>query len=370
MSSFSKKKVVIKLGSALITSNGTGLNIDGLQSWASQIGQLQALGHEVILVSSGAVAAGVVRLGWSSRPSEMAKLQAAAAVGQTHLVQAWEQAFSAQNLNCAQVLLDGADLSNRERYLNARAALLELMRLGAIPIINENDTVVTDEIRFGDNDSLAGLVANLVDADLLIILTDQKGLYRDDPRSNPDAEFVSHGDANDPELLSFAKTSKGDLGRGGMYTKLRAAHYASRSGTDTFIGDGLAERIIVDAVAGLAEGTLLSAGLSRVDARTRWLAGMTGLKGRIVIDNGAVARLQTKGASLLAVGVKSVNGDFNRGDLVVCESEQGQLIAKGLTNYSHKEIAILAGKPTVQREVLLGWLGEEELIHRDNMVVL
>ncbi|WP_372764057.1 glutamate 5-kinase, partial [Litorivivens sp.] len=327
---------VIKIGSALLTANGRGLWSDGLDNWVRQMVELRRAGHEVLLVSSGAVAEGMTRLGWSRRPEEIHRLQAAAAVGQMGLVQAYESRFSLHGLHTAQILLGHDDISARDRYLNARGALQTLLELGVIPVVNENDTVVTDEIRFGDNDTLAALVANLVDADVLVILTDQKGLFTKDPRNNPDAELIAEADASDTTLDSMV-SGAGVLGRGGMITKLRAARLAARAGADTVIASGVEENVLPRLLAGDSVGTRLRAKQQKLAARKQWLAGQLQLKGQLQLDDGAVKVLTGRGSSLLPVGVKHVSGSFHRGDLVSCVDLSGREIARGLVNYNADE---------------------------------
>lgn len=359
---------VIKIGSALLTANGRGLWAEGLDTWVSQMVELRQAGHEVVLVSSGAVAEGMTRLGWSRRPEEIHRLQAAAAVGQMGLVQAYESRFSRHGLHTAQILLGHDDISARDRYLNARGALQTLLELGVIPVVNENDTVVTDEIRFGDNDTLAALVANLVDADVLVILTDQQGLFTEDPRSNPEAKLIAQADANDSSLDAMV-SGAGQLGRGGMITKLRAARLAARAGADTVIASGTEDQVLPRLLRGESVGTRLMARQQKLAARKQWLAGQLQLKGRLELDEGAVKVLTGKGRSLLPVGVKVVVGDFRRGDLVSCVDGQGREIARGLVNYNADEARRLAGQPSAEITRLLGYLGDEELIHRDNLVL-
>jgi glutamate 5-kinase len=365
------KRWVIKIGSALLTNDGRGLNQAGISDWVAQMAQLhQQRGIEIVLVSSGAVAEGMVRLGWKNRPETIHELQAAAAVGQMGLVQAYESRFQQYGLHTAQVLLGHDDVSARDRYLNARGALKTLLSLGVIPVINENDTVATDEIRFGDNDTLGALVANLVDADVLVILTDQRGLYEADPRSNPDAKFVSRGRAGDPALEAMAGGTGGALGRGGMLTKIRAAKLAARSGADTVIAYGRNEHILLRLAEGEPEGTLLVASDQPWAARKKWLAGLQKHAGKLVLDAGAVRVLKEAGRSLLPVGVKAVQGNFQRGDLVVCTDESGAEIARGLVNYSSDEAQKIAGHSTEKIQDILGYCNEDELIHRDNLVLL
>ncbi|MCE2027328.1 glutamate 5-kinase [Sessilibacter corallicola] len=365
----SRKRWVIKIGSALLTDNGRKLDRPAIENWVKQISGLHANDIEIILVSSGAVAAGMNRLGWTTRPTSIHDLQAAAAVGQMSLVQTYQEAFGCYSIHTAQILLDHDDLSNRERYINARSTLNTLVGIKAIPVVNENDTVVTDEIRFGDNDSLAALVANLVDADLLVILTDQDGMYTADPRSNPDATLISETDANAAELDAMAGGGTGALGTGGMQTKVRAARLAARSGTDTLIVGGKIENVISRLYDGENLGTLLLANQQPVQARKQWLAGHLQTRGSLVLDDGAVRVLKRDGRSLLAVGVSKAVGQFKRGDMVVCVDKSGVEIARGLVNYSAREVELIKGQPTESIETLLGYKDEDELIHRDNLVV-
>lgn len=363
------RRWVVKIGSALLTADGRGLDRESIGQWVSQVAQLLEQGIEVVLVSSGAVAEGMSRLGWRKRPSSVHELQAAAAVGQMGLVQAYEFQFQQFNRHTAQVLLDHDDLSNRERYLNARNTLQSLMSLGVVPVINENDTVVTDEIRFGDNDSLAAMVANLIDADLLVILTDQHGLYDADPRKHPKANLISHGKAGDPALEALAGEG-GALGRGGMTTKLKAARLAARSGANTLIVGGRAECILTRLAEGEELGTLLLAEQEPIAARKQWLAGRLQVRGSVTLDHGATQVLQQQGKSLLPVGVKFVVGDFNRGDLVRCVDEDGNEIARGLINYSAAESRKIIGKNSELISSILGYCDHKELIHRDNLVLV
>ncbi len=363
------KRWVIKIGSALLTNDGTGLNREGMQSWVDQIAGLLQAGHEVVLVSSGSVAEGMTRLGWKTRPDEVHKLQAAAAVGQMGLVQAYETSFSKHGRHTAQVLLTHDDLSDRKRYLNARTTLRTLLDMGVVPIINENDTVVTDEICFGDNDTLGALAANLVEADLLVILTDQDGLYTADPRSNPDATLIFEGMATDPQYAAMAGGG-GALGRGGMVTKVRAATLAARSGADTLVVGGRIDNVISRLHQGELVGTLLKAGQAPVAARKQWIAGHLKTSGVLTLDDGAVKALRTGGRSLLPIGVSKAAGRFERGEVVECRDERGQLIAKGLVNYSLSEAQKILKTPTSGLEQALGTVTEPEMIHRDNLVVL
>lgn len=364
-----QKRWVIKIGSALLTNDGRGLNLEGMQGWVDQIAALLEQGHEVVLVSSGSVAEGMTRLGWKTRPEEVHKLQAAAAVGQMGLVQAYESAFARYKRLTAQILLTHDDLSDRKRYLNARTTLRELLRLGVVPVINENDTVVTDEIRFGDNDTLGALVANLVEADVLVILTDQQGLFTADPRSNPDAELIYQGLASDKQFMSMAGGA-GSLGRGGMITKVRAARLAARSGADTVIVGGRIENVLSRLRDGELLGTLLVSDKEPDAARKQWIAGHLQTHGELILDAGAVKALRESGRSLLPIGVVSATGHFERGQVVSCKDEQGNLVAKGLINYAADDARKILRTPTKQLEQALGYIAEPEIIHRDNLVVL
>ncbi|OZG71465.1 glutamate 5-kinase [Hahella sp. CCB-MM4] len=364
------RRWVIKIGSALLTNDGKGLAIDAMAPWVEQMVRLVESGVEVVIVSSGSVAEGMSRLGWDARPHHLHELQAAAAVGQMGLVQAWEAQFKQHGRHTAQILLTHDDLSDRRRYLNARSALRALVDLGVIPIINENDTVVTDEIRFGDNDTLAALVANLIEADTLVILTDQSGLFDADPRKSSGARMVSQARANNPELDAMASGSAGVLGRGGMSTKLRAARLASRSGAATVIVGGRQEQVLARLRSGEEVGTLLLADQERLDARKQWLAGHLKTKGRLTLDEGAVRVLTRQGRSLLPVGVKAASGQFQRGEMVSCVDEQGKEVARGLVNYDADETVKIIGQPSSAVESILGYVNEPELIHRDNMVLL
>ncbi|UTF59985.1 glutamate 5-kinase [Gilvimarinus sp. DA14] len=362
------RRWVVKIGSALLTNDGKGLDYAGISHWVAQMAELRQRGIELVLVSSGAVAAGMTRLGWRERPTEIHRLQAAAAVGQMGLIQTYEAEFARFELHTAQVLLDHDDLSSRERYLNARSTLTTLLELGVVPVVNENDTVVTDEIRFGDNDTLGALVANLVDADLLVILTDQNGMYNADPRSNPEAKLISEVAAADKTLDAMAGDG-GSLGRGGMITKVRAARVAARSGADTVIVGGRQDSVLTRLANGDNLGTYLWADQQPQAARKRWIAGHLQTRGTLVLDDGAVKVLLEKGKSLLPVGVKAVKGDFTRGELVVCMDSNGREVARGLVNYHASEAAKIIGQPSAHIHKLLGYQGDEELIHRDNLVV-
>ena len=360
---------VVKIGSALLTADGRGLDRGAMAVWVEQMVALRRAGVELVLVSSGAVAAGMSRLGWVTRPSAIHELQAAAAVGQMGLVQAWESSFGEHGLHTAQVLLTHEDLSDRKRYLNARTTLRTLVELGAIPVINENDTVATDEIRFGDNDTLAALVANLVEADLLVILTDRDGMFDADPRSNPDAQLIFEARADDPALDAVAGGTGGALGRGGMQTKLRAARLAARSGAYTMIVGGRIERVLDRLKAGERLGTLLSPERGLLAARKQWLAGHLQMRGTLTLDAGAVKALTVDGKSLLPVGVRAVEGGFRRGEMVACVGPDGQEVARGLANYSAAEAQKIVGLPTDRIEAVLGYIDEPELVHRDNLVL-
>jgi glutamate 5-kinase len=362
------RRWVIKVGSALLTNDGQGLDSQLIDSLVTQMAELLRNGREVVLVSSGAVAAGMVRLGWAERPRALHDLQAAAAVGQMGLVQSYESAFQKFDLHTAQVLLGHDDISARDRYLNARNTLATLLQLGVVPVVNENDTVVTEEIRFGDNDTLAAMVANLIDADVLLILTDQQGLYREDPRINPEASLVNSIAANSPELEKMAGGG-GALGRGGMLTKVRAARMAARSGTDTLIAHGKLNEVITGLANGETIGTWLQSGRVPLAARKQWLAGLVRSSGSLVLDDGAVRVLSNSGRSLLPVGVSTALGDFERGDLVICTDSAGREIARGLVNYSAQEVRKIMGHNSERIEELLGYQGEPEIIHRDNLVL-
>ena len=364
------RRVVVKVGSALLTNDGRGLDRQMIENLAAQICTLVRDGKEVVFVSSGAIAEGVLRLGWSKRPERICELQAAAAVGQMGLVQAYETAFSAHGVKTAQILLTHADLSNRERYLNAREALLELLRLGVVPIINENDTVVTDEIKVGDNDTLGALVTNLIEADVLVILTDQRGLYTADPRKDQLAQFVSEASAGDPALEKMAGGAASSLSKGGMITKILAAKRAARSGSSTVIACGREENVLPRLAQGEAIGTQLTAGHAPRHARAKWLADQLRAHGLVVLDAGAAKALMEKKTSLLPVGIKAVQGDFVRGDVVGCLAPDGTEIARGLVNYDSSQLRLIAGKHCEEFAAILGFSGPEEAVHRDNMVMI
>jgi glutamate 5-kinase len=363
------KRWVIKIGSSLLTNDGRGLALEAIDSWVDQMVELRRQGREVLLVSSGAVAEGMTRLGWSQRPHALHNLQAAAAVGQMGLVQAYESRFQRYGLHTAQVLLTHDDLADRQRYLNARSTLRTLLSLGVIPVVNENDTVTTEEIRFGDNDTLAALVANLVEADLLIFLTDQAGMFDSDPRNNPAASRIGEAEAGDLSLESMASGSGGALGRGGMLTKVRAAARAAKSGTMTLIAPGREADILQRIARDEAVGTRLYPACIPLAARKQWLAGQLQSRGAITLDEGAVKVLRESGRSLLPVGVTAVAGTFERGDLVVCRAPDGREVARGLVNYSSSESGRIIGQPSQRIEEILGYVDEPELIHRDNLVL-
>lgn len=368
----SPRRWVIKAGSSLITNHGRGLDYPFIENWVDQVMKLRQQGVECVIVTSGAVAEGLVRLNWKERPKNLHELQAAAAIGQMGLVQAYESQFKKYGVVTAQILLTHDDLSNRKRYLNARSTIRTLLSLGAVPIINENDTVVTDEIKFGDNDTLAALVANLIEAQRLILLTDQQGMFAEDPRQNPNARFIAKAEAGDPELERMASGgTAGKFGRGGMVTKVRAAARAARSGALTVIAPGkttdILERIVNDAPD---SGTWLHPAQNPIAARKQWLAGHLQVKGKVTLDNGAVDVLKKSGSSLLPVGVVAVEGHFQRGEAVECVDGSGKRIACGLANYSADDTRKILRQPTSKIEAILGYIDEPELIHRDNMVVL
>ncbi|MDY6829057.1 MAG: glutamate 5-kinase [Pseudomonadota bacterium] len=360
---------VVKIGSALLTNSGQGLDHRAIHAWVEQLAGLRQAGVEVVLVSSGAVAEGIKRLGYPGRPRRIAALQAAAAAGQMGLVQTYESAFQRFGLHTAQVLLTHDDLSDRQRYLNARDTLVELLRLGVVPVVNENDTVVTDEIRFGDNDTLAALVANLVGAEVMVLLTDQPGLFERDPRQDPQAELIATEWAAHPRLDAAAGGSAGALGRGGMVTKLRAARLAARSGCTTLIASGAEDNVIGRLHLGESIGTLLAPASDPVVARKQWLAGHLQLRGSLWLDAGAVNALAAAGRSLLPAGVTRVEGNFDRGEVVRCLDSTGVEVARGLVNYGGDEVRRIAGHNSERIEALLGYGGAPELIHRDNLVL-
>ncbi|MDA1370529.1 MAG: glutamate 5-kinase [Proteobacteria bacterium] len=364
----SAKRWVVKVGSSLVTNNGLGLDKVAIAHWAEQLVVLQQKGVQLVLVSSGAVAEGVTRLNLKKRPNQVHMQQAAAAVGQMGLVQAYESCFMRHGVHAAQILLTHEDLSNRTRYLNARSTLTTLLQMKVVPVVNENDTVATAELCFGDNDTLAGLVANLINADVLVLLTDQEGLYSADPRKNTDAEIIKEASANDAALFKVA--GKGtSLGRGGMLTKLSAARLAARSGTDTIIANGKLDGVLLRIAEGEELGTLLKADSEPVTARKQWLAGQLTLKGSLSLDDGAVKVLTGSGKSLLAVGIKTATGNFSRGDVVALTDQAGREIARGLVNYEIDEVHKLIGHSSDRIEELLGYAGEEEIIHCDNLIL-
>jgi len=364
------KVLVVKVGSSLVTSEGRGVDAQAIARWAAQVAKLRQAGKSVVLVSSGAIAEGMQRLGWTKRPHSMHELQAAAAVGQMGLVQAYESSFRSHGLHTAQVLLTHADLADRQRYLNARSTLRTLLDLGVVPVINENDTVVTDEIKFGDNDTLAALVTNLIEADALIILTDQSGLYESDPRKNAEAALVAQADADDPKLEAMAGGTGSELARGGMLTKVQAARRAARSGAHTVIASGRESDALLRIAQGERLGTLLTARTAPIAARKQWLADHLTVSGLLTLDAGAAKALVRDGKSLLPIGVTTVSGDFARGEIVGCLDPEGRQVARGLVNYSAEETRRIMRRPSGEIESVLGYVDEPELIHRDNLVLL
>jgi glutamate 5-kinase len=364
------RRLVVKVGSSLVTGNGRGIDHAAVARWAEEIAALRLAGKEIVLVSSGAIAEGMQRLGWTARPAAMHELQAAAAVGQMGLVQAYESAFSRFNLHTAQILLTHDDLADRRRYLNARSTLLTLLGLGVIPIINENDTVTTDEIRLGDNDTLGALVTNLIEADVLVLLTDQQGMYSGDPRKDATATLLRNALAGDPALESMAGGAGSRLARGGMLTKVLAAKRAARSGASTVIADGREERILTRLAAGEMLGTHLLAETMTLAARKQWLADHVRTAGRLLLDAGAARALLREGKSLLPIGVLDCDGTFERGEVVGCFDPAGCEIARGLVNYSVSETKRILRKPSSEIAAILGYVDEPELIHRNNMVLL
>ncbi|MBA2962411.1 MULTISPECIES: glutamate 5-kinase [Ramlibacter] len=363
------RRIVVKVGSSLVTNEGRGLDEGAIGEWCRQLALLARDGREVIMVSSGAIAEGMKRLGWTTRPHELNELQAAAAVGQMGLAQMYESKLRENGLRSAQVLLTHADLADRERYLNARSTLLTLLSLAVLPVINENDTVVNDEIKFGDNDTLGALVANLVEADLLVILTDQRGLYTADPRKDPAATFVHVGRAGDDALEAMAGGAGSSLGRGGMITKILAARRAARSGASTVIAWGRERDALLRLCGGEGIGTLLVAPTQKSQARKRWMADHLQLRGAVLVDEGAVAKLVGEGKSLLPIGMTAVDGEFSRGDVIAVRDAAGREVARGLANYASAEARLLCRKPSAEIERLLGYMAEPEMIHRTNLVV-
>jgi glutamate 5-kinase len=364
------RRIVVKVGSSLVTDEGRGVDAEAVGQWCRQMAALAREGRELVMVSSGAIAEGMKRLGWAMRPKEVHELQAAAAVGQMGLVQIYETKLREQGMRSAQVLLTHADLADRERYLNARSTLLTLLGLSVLPVINENDTVVNDEIKFGDNDTLGALVANLIDADALIILTDQKGLYTADPRKDPAATFVHEARAGDPELERMAGGAGSSLGRGGMITKILAAKRAAGSGASTVIAWGREPDVLLRLAHGEAIGTALIAATPKLAARKQWMADHLQLRGTLIVDAGAAKKVRDEGKSLLPIGVVDVRGEFHRGDVIAVRGPEGGEIARGLANYSSAEARLIARKPSTDFERLLGYSAEPELIHRDNLVLV
>ena len=368
------RRIVVKVGSSLVTNEGRGLDEAAIGEWSRQLAALVraegAQHREVIMVSSGAVAEGMKRLGWTTRPRQIHELQAAAAVGQMGLAQMYETKLREQGMGSAQVLLTHADLADRERYLNARSTLLTLLELGVVPVINENDTVVNDEIKFGDNDTLAALVANLVEADALIILTDQKGLYTADPRRDPAAEFVHEARAGDVALEAMAGGVGSSIGSGGMITKIIAAKRAAGSGASTVIAWGREPDVLLRLAQGEGIGTLLVAQTAKKQARKQWMADHLQLRGAVVVDDGAAAKLRSEGKSLLPIGMTAVEGDFSRGDVIAVRDAAGSEIARGLANYASAEARLLCRKPSAEFQHLLGYMAEPEMVHRDNLVLM
>ena len=363
------RRIVVKVGSSLVTNEGRGLDAEAIGQWSEQLAALVKDGREVIMVSSGAIAEGMKRLGWHTRPKAIHELQAAAAVGQMGLVQMYETKLRENGIGSAQVLLTHADLADRERYLNARSTLLTLLQLGIVPVINENDTVVNDEIKFGDNDTLGALVANLVEADALIILTDQKGLYTADPRKDPDARFVHEAKAGDTALEAMAGGAGSSIGRGGMITKILAAKRAAGSGASTVIAWGREPQALIRLTQGEAIGTLLVAQTQKMQARKQWMADHLQLRGAVTVDAGAASMVQGGGKSLLPIGMTGVQGDFSRGDVIAVKDASGTEIARGLANYSSSEARLICRKVSSEFEKLLGYTGEAEMVHRTNLIL-
>ncbi|MES2360529.1 MAG: glutamate 5-kinase [Pseudomonadota bacterium] len=363
------KRIVVKVGSSLVTNEGRGLDADAIGQWCTQLATLVKGGREVIMVSSGAIAEGMKRLGWTTRPKAIHELQAAAAVGQMGLVQVYETKLRENGIGSAQVLLTHADLADRERYLNARSTLLALLQLGVVPVINENDTVVNDEIKFGDNDTLGALVANLVEADALVILTDQKGLYTADPRKDPNAQFVHVGKAGDAALEAMAGGAGSSIGSGGMITKILAAKRAAGSGASTVIAWGREPQALIRLTQGEAIGTLLVAQTQKNQARKQWMADHLQMRGSVTVDAGAVVKVRDEGKSLLPIGMTRVEGEFSRGDVIAVRDADGLEIARGLANYSSAEARLICRKASSEFEKLLGYTGEPEMLHRTNLVL-
>jgi glutamate 5-kinase len=364
------RRWVIKIGSALLTQDGKGLDHAAILKWSEQIYKLRKAGIEIILVSSGSVAEGMTRMGWKQRPKALHELQAAAAIGQAGLIQTYEDSFQQYNIHTAQILLTHDDLSNRRRYLNARSTLCTLLSLGALPIVNENDTVAFEELRFGDNDTLGALVSNLIEADILVILTDQQGLYNKDPRQHDDAKLIQEGSANDPSFLQFAGSAGTAIGTGGMLTKIQAAQRAAHSGCATIIASGHENNVLCRLHKGEQLGTLLLPNCKPLAARKRWIASLLQPKGELWLDSGATLAIKKTGRSLLPVGVKKIKGEFERGDVVNCIDTKGNIIARGLVNYSSNDTLKIAGISSNTIADTLGYIDETELIHRDNLVIL
>jgi glutamate 5-kinase len=364
------RRIVVKVGSSLVTNEGRGVDADAVGNWCRQMAVLASQGREVMMVSSGAIAEGMKRLGWAARPKELHELQAAAAVGQMGLAQIYESKLREHGMGSAQVLLTHADLADRERYLNARSTLLTLLGLKVIPVINENDTVVNDEIKFGDNDTLGALVANLVEADALVILTDQKGLYSADPRRDPSARFIDEAQAGAAELERMAGGAGSSIGKGGMITKVLAAKRAASSGASTVIAWGREPDVLLRLAGGESIGTVLIAATQKMAARKQWMVDHLQLRGAVVVDDGAAAKLRDGGKSLLPIGVVEVSGEFHRGDVIAVRAVSGREIARGLANYSSSEARLIARRPSSEFERLLGFTGEPEMIHRDNLVIV
>ena len=363
------RRIVVKVGSSLVTNEGRGLDAVAIGDWCAQLATLVKDGREVIMVSSGAIAEGMKRLNWSVRPKAIHELQAAAAVGQMGLVQVYETSLRQSGIGSAQVLLTHADLADRERYLNARSTLLALLQLGVVPVINENDTVVNDEIKFGDNDTLGALVANLVEADALVILTDQQGLFTADPRKDPSATLVAQGRAGDPALEAMAGGAGSSIGRGGMLTKILAAKRAAGSGASTVIAWGRQPQVLTRLIQGEAIGTLLVAQTAKNQARKQWMADHLQLRGSVIVDAGAALKVSSDGKSLLPIGMTSVQGDFSRGDVIAIKTLEGLEIARGLANYASSEARLICRKSSAEFERLLGYTGEPEMVHRTNLVL-
>ncbi len=362
------RRIVVKVGSSLVTNEGRGIDALAIGNWARQLAALAREDRELLMVSSGAIAEGMQRLGWTTRPRELPELQAAAAVGQMGLVQMYETQLREHGIRSAQVLLTHADLADRERYLNARSTLLTLLKLKVVPVINENDTVVNDEIKFGDNDTLSALVANLVDADVLVILTDQRGLYSADPRHEPSASFIDEARAGDPELETMAGGAGSNIGRGGMITKILAAKRAAGSGASTIIAWGREPDVLLRLAHGERVGTTLVAGTAKLAARKQWMLNHLQLRGAVAVDDGAASKVRDEGKSLLPIGITEVAGDFSRGDVIAVRDARGAELARGLANYSSAEARLIARKPSAMIEPVLGYANEPEMIHRDNLV--